>query len=111
MVFSTSAEELGRSRPEPATDIIDIPLDDDYPERSMRIDNTLDPSIKDAIDGLLKQYQDVFTFEPSKMPGIAPDVMQHRLKVDPSHKPLIQKRRHLGAERSVAAAAEVKKLL
>ena len=60
---------------------------------------------------LLRQYEDVFAFEPSEMPGIAPDVMQHRLNVDPSHNPAIQKRQHLGAERSAAAAAEVKKLL
>ena len=31
-------------------------------------------------------------FEPSEMSGLAPDVMQHRLNVDSSHKPVIQKR-------------------
>jgi len=45
------------------------------------------------------------------MPGIAPKVIQHKLNVDPFHKPVIQKRRHLGAERSAATAVEVKKLL
>jgi len=45
------------------------------------------------------------------MPGIAPKIMQHKLNVDPSHKPVIQKWRHLGVERSSAAVAEVKKLL
>jgi len=45
------------------------------------------------------------------MPGIAPDIMQHSLNVDPSHKPVIQKRRHLGAERNAAAIAEVRKVL
>ena len=42
---------------------------------------------------------------------IASEVMQHKLNVDPFHRPVIQKRRHLGAERSSAAVAEVKKLL
>ena len=77
----------------------------------MRIGNTLDPSIKDAIVALLKWYQDVFTFEPLKMLGISPVVMKRRLNIDPSHKPVIQKRRHWGAERSAAAIAQVKKLL
>jgi len=45
------------------------------------------------------------------MPGIAPDVMENRLNVDPSHKPVVQKSRHLGVERSAATVAEVKKLL
>jgi len=53
----------------------------------------------------------VFAFEPSKMLGITLDVMQHRLNVDSSHKPVIQKRRHLEAEQSVATVVEVKKLL
>jgi len=45
------------------------------------------------------------------MPGIAPEVMLHKLNVDPSHLPVIQKRLHLGAECSIAAATEVKQLL
>jgi len=53
----------------------------------------------------------VFAFEPLEMPGIIPEVMQHRLNVDPSYKLVIQKRWHLGAERSAAAAVEVKKFL
>ena len=53
----------------------------------------------------------MFAFEPLEMQGIASDVMQHRLNVDSSDKPVIQKQRHLGIERSAAAAAEVKKLL
>jgi len=34
-----------------------------------------------------------------------------RLNVDPFHKPVIQKRRHLGTEKSATVAVEVKKLL
>ena len=45
------------------------------------------------------------------MPGIAPEVMQHNLNVDLAHKPIIQKRRHLGTKRSAATAIEVNKLL
>ena len=53
----------------------------------------------------------MFAFNPLEMPGISPDVMQHRLNVGPYHKLVIQKRRHLGVERSAAAIAEVNKLL
>jgi len=111
MILSASAEEHKRPRLEPAADIIDVPLDNSCPERLARIENSLAPPIKDVIISLLQQYQDVFAFEPLEMPGIAPEVMQHRLNVDPSHKPITQKRRHLGADKSAAVAAEVKKLL
>jgi len=75
---------------------------------SVRIKSTLAPPIKDAIISLLRLYQDVFALEPSKMLGVAPDVIQYRLNVNPSPKPVIQKRRHWGLERS---AVDVRKLL
>ena len=45
------------------------------------------------------------------MLGTAPTVMEHRLNVDPHHRPIIQKKRHMGPERTAAANAEVQKLL
>jgi len=66
MILSASAEEHRRPRLEPTTNMVDVPLDYGCPERSVRIENTLDPSIKEAIVCLLKQYQDVFTFERRK---------------------------------------------
>ena len=45
------------------------------------------------------------------MPGIAPSVMEHRLNINPHHKPIIQKKCHMGPERAAAANAEVQKLL
>jgi len=92
MILSASAEEHGRSRPEPMAEVEEVPLDINRLGRMVRIGSALTPPIKEAIISLLRQYQDVFTFEPSEMPGIAPEVMQHKLNVDPSHKPVIQKR-------------------
>jgi len=76
-------------RPEPATEVVEFPPDSSRPERLVRIGNALAPSAKEIIISLLQQYQDVFTFEPSEMPGITLDVMQHRLNVDSSHKSVI----------------------
>jgi len=111
MILPASAEEHGRPRPEPMAEVEEIPLDSGRPKRVVRIGNTITSSVREALISLLRRYEDIFAFEPSEMLGIAPDVMQHKLNVDPSHKLVIQKRRHLGAERSAAAVAEVKKLL
>jgi len=92
MILSVSAEEHGRSRPEPTVEVEEVPLDINRPEHMVRIGSALTPPIKEAIISLLRQYQDVFTFEPSKISGISLEVMQHKLSVDPSHKPVIQKR-------------------
>jgi len=42
---------------------------------------------------------------------IAPDVIQYTLNDDPTHKPVIRKRRHLEVERRAATAVGVKKPL
>ena len=60
---------------------------------------------------LLLLYRDVFRFGPEEIPGIAPTVMEHRLNVDPIHRPVVQKKRHIGPERAVVANVEVQKLL
>ena len=64
-----------------------------------------------SLISVLRAYKDVFTFGPKKMPGIAPTIMEHRLNVDPPHRPVIQKKRHMGLERAATANAEVQKLL
>jgi len=45
------------------------------------------------------------------MSDISPMLMEHRLNVDPAHKPVVQKKRHMGPKQAVAATAEVQKLL
>ena len=64
-----------------------------------------------SLISLLQEYRDVFAFGLEEMPGIAPTVIEHRLNVDPLHRPIVQKKRHMGPERAVATSAEVEKLL
>ena len=64
-----------------------------------------------SLISLLQEYRDVFAFGLEEMPGIAPTVIEHRLNVDPLHRPIVQKKRRIGPERAVATSAEVQKLL
>ncbi|KAG7584809.1 Ribonuclease H domain [Arabidopsis thaliana x Arabidopsis arenosa] len=50
-------------------------------------------------------------FLAADMPGIDPSIICHKLNVDPSFKPVKQKRRKLGVERAKAVNDEVDKLL
>ena len=56
------------------------------------------PMIKDGVIQLLERYKNVFAFNPSKMPRIAPNAMEHKLRVDLNHEPIIQKRWQLEEE-------------
>jgi len=53
MILSASAEEHGRSRPEPTAEVEEVPLDINRPERMVRIGSALTPPIKEAIISLL----------------------------------------------------------
>ena len=44
------------------------------------------------------------------MSGISPVIIEHRLNVDPAHKVVVQKKRHMGPKRAAAVTVEVQKL-
>lgn len=111
VVSHSGSDDHGRSRPEPTDEVEHIPLDVSRPDRKVQIGKELGREVKDSLVQLLKGYADVFAYGPEEMPGISPEVMEHRLNVNSDHKPVKQKRRHQGAERTAAAAQEVQKLL
>ncbi|KAL5556432.1 hypothetical protein UlMin_038668 [Ulmus minor] len=59
----------------------------------------------------LRDHHDVFAWSQEDMPGIDPKVIVHRLNIDPSFRPVKQKRRTFNAERYMAINTEVDKLL
>ncbi|KAL5568714.1 hypothetical protein UlMin_025289 [Ulmus minor] len=59
----------------------------------------------------LREHRDVFAWSHEDMPGIDPNVIVHRLNIDPNFKPIKQKRRTFNAERYMAINTEVDKLL
>ena len=71
----------------------------------------MDDDTRHALVGLLREYQDIFTSKLEEVPGNSLAVIEHRLNVDLAHKPMVQKKRHIGPERAVVATVEVKKLL
>ncbi|KAL5545680.1 hypothetical protein UlMin_005367 [Ulmus minor] len=59
----------------------------------------------------LREHRDVFAWSHEDMPGIDPNVIVHRLNIDPNFKPIKQKRGTFNAERYMAINTEVDKLL
>ena len=70
----------------------------------------LDNKRAELLDFLLLN-KDVFAWTPYEMPGIDPEVMRHKLNVDPGHKPIVQKARRTGVSQTEAVIEEVDKLL
>ena len=76
-----------------------------------RIGAMLSPEIRTRLVQFLKENLDVFTWSHEDMPGISPEVIQHKLNVNPERKPVQQRRRVFAPEKDQAVTEEVSKLL
>ena len=79
--------------------------------KTTKIGTTLSPEMRTRLIRFLKENLDVFAWSHEDMPGISPEVIQHKLNVDPERKPIQQRRRTFALERDQAVAEEVTKLL
>ena len=86
-------------------------MDDQHPERTIQVGLQLLGCLGDQLVSFLKEHKDVFAWSHEDMPGIDPAIIVHKLNVDPSHKPVIQKSRRFNPKLYMAINEEVEKLL
>ncbi|XP_050249118.1 uncharacterized protein LOC126696415 [Quercus robur] len=79
--------------------------------KTTKIGATLSPEMRTRLIQFLKENLDVFAWSHEDMPGIAPEVIQHKLNVNSERKLVQQRRRVFAPERDQAVADEVTKLL
>ena len=79
--------------------------------KTTRIGMTLSLGMRVKLIQFLKENLDVFAWSHEDMPGITPEIVQHKLNVNPDRKPIQQRRRVFASERDQAIADEVTKLL
>ena len=72
---------------------------------------TLSPEMRTKLVQFLKENLDVFAWSHEDMPGVSPEVIQHKLNMNPERKPVQQRRRVFAPERNQAITEEVSKLL
>ncbi|XP_056854536.1 uncharacterized protein LOC130503993 [Raphanus sativus] len=92
-------------------EVLEVPVDESDPSKSVRVGAFLPDEMQQKILEFLKQNLSTFAWTMSDMKGIDPAITTHELNVDPNFKPIRQKRRKLGPERSKAVAEEVERLL
>ncbi|RDY11317.1 Retrovirus-related Pol polyprotein from transposon 17.6, partial [Mucuna pruriens] len=96
--------------PHPAEDLKEIQLGC-RPEQTTKIRTAMNHEEEDLLVAFLKANHDVFTWSAQDMPGVDPDFMCHRLSIEQGAKPVTQKKRKQGEEKSEAAREETRKLL
>ncbi|XP_024011113.1 uncharacterized protein LOC112086428 [Eutrema salsugineum] len=67
-------------------------IDPTDPEKCVGIGAELDNSIREALISFLQKNVSTFAWNISDMPGINPDITCHKLNIDPTYKPIKQKR-------------------
>ncbi|XP_052202690.1 uncharacterized protein LOC127808243 [Diospyros lotus] len=95
----------------PVEELEEVPVGEVDAERCLKLGKNLAPEVKCQLVEFLKANLDVFAWNHEDMVGIAPEVMSHRFNMDPSYRPVRQKRRPMTPERYAALKKEVDKLL
>ncbi|XP_072084385.1 uncharacterized protein [Arachis hypogaea] len=104
------ARQDGQPKPEPEGDMEKLQIGPSKEEYTF-INRNLPYDLKEELSQLLKQNRDLFAFTPADMLGINPDLMSHRLAVDPKAKPVAQRRRKISPDRAAEVKKQVKALL
>lgn len=77
----------------------------------MRVGQQMPLEPWEAVEQVLKENCDMFALKHEDMVGIDPRIVMHKLNVRPNAKPVLQKRRHFGAQHEEIIRREVEGLL
>ena len=77
--------------------------------KEVKVGTGMTTPIHDELVVLLRKYQDIFTWSYQDMVGLNPDILQHRLLLNPSCSPKKQKLRRMKPEMSLKIKEDVKK--
>ena len=78
-------------------------------KKEVKVGTGMTTHIQDELVALLQDYQDIFAWSYRDMPSLSPDIVQHRLPLNPGCSPVKQKLRRMKPEMSLKIKEEVKK--
>ncbi|KAL0367023.1 UNVERIFIED_CONTAM: Transposon Ty3-G Gag-Pol polyprotein [Sesamum radiatum] len=104
-------EAEGPAKVQPAEELLNIEIIPGNPEKTTRIGSHLDEEAKKEISLCLQRNANIFAWTPQDLEGIDPQVITHHLNIDPSYKPVKEKKRHFGLEKDKIIQTEVSKLM
>jgi len=88
-----------------------VPLQEAVPDKKVNISATLSREEELELLDLLQKNQDIFAWSATDLQGVSRDIIQHSLDIDPRMRPKKQRQRKMSEERTLAAKAEVQRLL
>ncbi|KAL0313201.1 UNVERIFIED_CONTAM: Transposon Ty3-G Gag-Pol polyprotein [Sesamum radiatum] len=106
-----SEETETPAKVQPAEELLNIEIIPENPDKTTRIGSHLGEEAKKEITLCLQHNANIFIWTPQDLEGIDPQVITHHLNIDPSYKPVKQKKRHFGPEKDKIIQAKVNKLM
>ena len=88
-------------------EIVNLGVGDERKE--VKVGTGMTTPVRNELVVLLQNYQDIFAWSYQDMPGLNPDIVQHRLPLNPECSPVKQKLRRMKPEMSLKIKEEVKK--
>src|ERR1044072_3086790 len=76
----------------------EVDLGDGEVKRPTYISAKIDPSLKNQVVCLLKEFKDCFAWDYNEMPGLSRDLVEHRLPIRPDKRPIKQSPRRFAPE-------------
>ena len=93
-------------------ELVEVNLgNDDEDEKMAKISKNSSEKERGRLVALLKEYKDVFAWSYQEMPGLSPNLVVHKLKVDPNVKPMKQPLRNYCLDVEEKIKLEVQKFL
>ena len=81
------------------TEIINLGFGEERKE--VKVGTGMSSHIRDELVALLRDYQDIFAWSYQYMPGLSPDIVQHRLPLNPECSLVKEKLKRMKPERSL----------
>ena len=78
--------------------ITQVCIDESDPKRCVGIGHDLDPELREDLITFHQENKDSFAWSSANLRGISLEVTSHELNVDPTYRPIKQKRRKLGPQ-------------
>ena len=91
--------------------LVQVPLNHEFLDQIMKVGSELTSEESTKLQEALRHNVDVFAWSTRDMPRVSPEVITHRVNVDPTCHPVKQKRRNFALDHSRAIEEEVSKIL
>lgn len=81
------------------------------PGKTTKIGKHLQEPLKQELVGLIREFSDIFAWDPKDMPGIPESIARHSLHVNPKAHPVCQNKRVFSEDKQKAIEEEINRLL